>query len=307
MITYFFRAKYQSKIGEIDTIKPGVWVHAENLDSVEISKLVTLLSMDAGAIADAMDPYEVPRGHTVEAWTYVYLRFPRAYTKDRVAGATHSICVAIGPENVVTFSLEPSKGFWSKVQESDVWTTQKTKLFCVILQEINRVYHHEIAEVNKSLRKYTTEDQETDEDDTIQMVNYERSLNDFLDALIPMSAVMGNIVTGRSSISVYQKDKDIVEDIQLTLDQLITWSRSTLRTIQSSRDAYSTILTNRLNQNIHHLTILTIVFAVPTMIAGLYGMNVKLPGQEFSGMFWLISIVSALVSVGVYIKYKRKK
>lgn len=63
----------------------------------------------------------------------------------------------------------------------------------------------------------------------------------------------------------------------------------------------------RLNETIRLLTVVTLTFTVPTMFAGLYGMNVDLPGEHTPYMFWVVVAVSIVVAglLGLYFLRKR--
>ena len=62
-----------------------------------------------------------------------------------------------------------------------------------------------------------------------------------------------------------------------------------------------------LNRVMRTLTILTVCIAIPTLIAGLYGMNVPLPFQEFEWIMHSISLVSLLIIVVVLLVFKRRR
>lgn len=62
-----------------------------------------------------------------------------------------------------------------------------------------------------------------------------------------------------------------------------------------------------LNRVMRTLTILTVCIAIPTLIAGVYGMNVPLPFQEFEWIMQLISLFSFLIIMGVLLVFKRRR
>ena len=66
-------------------------------------------------------------------------------------------------------------------------------------------------------------------------------------------------------------------------------------------DAFSSVISNNVNTVVKRLTIITILVAIPTLIAGLLGMNVKLPfgmngetGSEYE--FWIVLGVCVLLT-----------
>ena len=102
-------------------------------------------------------------------------------------------------------------------------------------------------------------------------------------------------------------DKEDVEDISIDLEQVIARCKSLLRTITNVRDSYRAVMDTRLNETIRLLTVITVALTIPTMIAGLYGMNVPVPGADNPLMFWGITAVSVVLAfvVGYYFLRRR--
>ena len=66
-------------------------------------------------------------------------------------------------------------------------------------------------------------------------------------------------------------------------------------------DAYGSVISNNANDIMKKLTIVTILLAVPTMIAGFWGMNMPVPwqaGYTFAetGWFWLVMGVTLMLT-----------
>jgi len=72
-------------------------------------------------------------------------------------------------------------------------------------------------------------------------------------------------------------------------------------------DAFASVISNNLNVVVKFLAAVTIILMIPTLIASLYGMNVKLPFQDSSHAFLItLSISFTLSAIGVLIFIKRK-
>ncbi len=72
-------------------------------------------------------------------------------------------------------------------------------------------------------------------------------------------------------------------------------------------DATLGLINNQQNQIIKILTVSSLVFLPPTMLAGIYGMNVKLPWQEHPVSFWFMMafiILSGVLPI-VFLKWKK--
>jgi len=66
-------------------------------------------------------------------------------------------------------------------------------------------------------------------------------------------------------------------------------------------DAFASIVSNNLNSVMKVLTSVTIMLAVPTLIASIYGMNVGLPGAHgplaFAGLIALCGVAAGALFV----------
>ena len=76
-------------------------------------------------------------------------------------------------------------------------------------------------------------------------------------------------------------------------------------------DAFSSVISNNVNNVVKRLTVITILVAIPTLIAGLLGMNIDLPfgmgvhGDGAAWEFWVILILSvALTAVSSFLLAK---
>ena len=93
----------------------------------------------------------------------------------------------------------------------------------------------------------------------------------------------------------------------MDLEQLLARCKSLLRSITNSRDSYRAVMDTRLNETIRLLTVITLAMTIPTMLAGIYGMNVPLPLQHNPWTFYGIigiSVVAGLL-LGHYFLRRR--
>lgn len=292
MIRIYQKTVNDSALHAIKEFKKGCWVYVENPSERELSKLIKQLPLDLSLLKDALDPYEVPRVETENAVTYIFTRVPGRENED---GSTTPVLVAIGKDFIVTVSekmLPPLEKFTKG--EVDIFTTQKTRLFLQILSEINQAYNSTITRMNKNVRSTGIQLNKMENKTIMQFVNYERVLNDFLGALVPTNALLQKLLSGKF-LTLYEKDKDLTEDLVLSNGQLVELCRTNLSSIGNIREAYSTIMTNDLNRVIKLLTSLTVIVTIPTMIASIYGMNIRLPISDSPLAF--IQILGVIFSI----------
>ena len=141
--------------------------------------------------------------------------------------------------------------------------------------------------------------------DFLDVIDIEEDLNEMLTSLQPYSIVLESIFSGKY-MDMHAEDQELVEDLKLSTSEIIELTRSRLRTLENIRDVHSTISTNSLNATFKRLTSISIFMAIPTIVGGLYGMNVALPFDKHPAAFW---IVLAVISTAVFstIVYFRRK
>jgi magnesium transporter len=72
-------------------------------------------------------------------------------------------------------------------------------------------------------------------------------------------------------------------------------------------DAFASVISNNLNMVMKFLTSVTIILALPTMVASFFGMNVNLPYQNHPYAFVMILIVVFLLSSFTALIFWKKK
>jgi magnesium transporter len=179
----------------------------------------------------------------------------------------------------------------------DVLTTQKTKLFLHILEQINRSYSLQLNVIIKKILRSRTQLRRSvvRSVDIVQFVEIEEDLNEFLSALQPQALVLTKLETGRY-MKLYEDDKDLVEDIKLGTNELIDLSKTRVKTAINIRQAYDAIATNNLNKIFKRLTSIAIFLAIPTIISGIFGMNISLPFEHSQYAFlYVLGIITIVI------------
>jgi len=305
MITYFQKTITSKSLKQIPEYKVGTWVSVDRPTDEEVAHLVNTLGLDEGLLRDSLDPYEVPRVETEGKNAYIFTRYP--FLEE---GKVITLPVLIGiAEGFVFTVVQRPFPFLEKFVEGKIEfnTTQKIRFLLQIFQEINSAYTTMITLVSKETRRHQSNlGKEITNDDIVSFVQFENVLSDLLDALAPTKTTLENILSGKL-LTLYEEDKEYTEDLVLETGQLLDRTRALLRTIQSIRSAYSTIMTNNLNRVIKFLTGMTIVVTVPAIVVNIFGMNVALPIHATHPFaFWGVMALTILATI-IAIWYFRKK
>ena len=304
MIKYYYKSVKDTELQALKDFRVGTWIYIENPTREELEQLADKHGLELGHLTDALDPHEVPRLEIEKQAIYFYRRVPHELD-DRVI--TTPVLVVVGEDFVATVSKYPIP-FLNRILKSsvDLNTTQKTKLVIQIFTEITAAYNSFLTNIRRKVRTSGVERKHINNAVIMQFIQFEEILNDFLLGLVPASAILDKLVTGKI-LPLHETDQDIVEDLSHSTGQLIVQSRATLRSIVNVRESYSTILTNDLNRVIKLLTGLTIILNVSMIITGLYGMNVALPFANSPNAFWGVILFGSIVSLGLMFVFFRNR
>lgn len=95
-------------------------------------------------------------------------------------------------------------------------------------------------------------------------------------------------------IPQFPEDEDLLEDVQVENRQAIEMATIYREIIDGTSELMSNVINNRLNNTMKYLTSITLVMAVPTIISGLYGMNVNTGGMPFGSLKMGFGIICGL-------------
>ena len=291
MLQYLRSTAKNLEITAQDSLLVGTWIRADRPNETEQQALIQL-GIDKDILLDALDPHEVPRVETEDGWTYFITRLPD--TDNDFNDFTTPILFALGDKYIATVSRDSMGRLWQPfIDRTTAPTTQKTKFFILMMEAIVRQYQTRVAKINREMRAATDDVRKLRSRDIAVLAEYERKLNDYLDALQPTNTAIEKLLGGRL-LPLYEDDGDLVEDLSIDLEQLMSRCKSLLRTITNVRDSYRAVIDTQLNETVRILTVITLALTIPTMIAGLYGMNVDLPGESWPYMFWVVVGISAV-------------
>lgn len=289
-----------------ETAKKGSWIYVVDPSDEELETLSETYKLDIDLLNDALDIYETPRVERDGQTSYVFARY--AYPEGRDI-ATEPMLIIYSNDYIFTILRTDTK-ILNRLREGvePIATTQKTKTFLQILGAINYSYDQSMHQVSKyilSIRSKLSK-AEIKNEYFIEFIDIEENLGEYLSALQPQAVMLSKLLGGKF-LTLYEDDKDLVEDLSLSTTELIDLIKSRLKTIGNIRDAYATIMANDLNRIFKRLTSIGIFLALPTVVASLYGMNVDLPFDASPLAFWVILLIimgGTLAFIRVFKKLK---
>ena len=117
-------------------------------------------------------------------------------------------------------------------------------------------------------------------------------------------------LTRYKRLEQYPEDKELLGDVIVENRQAIEMTSIYRDIINGTRELMSSVIDNRLNNVMKYLTSITIVMAIPTVISGIYGMNVSgkwMPLAETPYGFYIVCGIIVLICIIIALILKKKK
>lgn len=135
-----------------------------------------------------------------------------------------------------------------------------------------------------------------------QLFELERSLVYFITSLKDNNVVTEKLLRLRKNeaiknfITISEDDEELLEDAIIENKQAIEMVEMHSNILGGMMDAFASIISNNLNIVMKFLTSITIILAIPTMIASFWGMNVDVPFKDHPGGFIYVVIIAFVAS-----------
>jgi len=171
----------------------------------------------------------------------------------------------------------------------------------------SKSYLYFLKEIDRRLKKLEHKLEESQKNtEMVDLLDIQKSLVYFNTSLINNQILFEKI--SRSKIFILNEDnEDIVDDLLDENRQAIQTTQIYSDNITHTLSVLSSMISNNLNRTVKFLTSLSIIVAIPTIIASLYGMNIGLPFQEQKYAFWIVIFLCITFStlIGVFL-YRKK-
>ncbi len=304
MIEIYFKTIRDDDFKQINDFRVGSWIHISEATMDDLKRLSEVTNIEINDILDSIDKYEIPRVEHVKDNVIIYTR----HSDQQEEGLhTSTLTIILTSNFIITISPHKSKLIDSIIKTtSKLATTQKSKLLLFILLKITQDFTNKIKNVRSSVLEQENQMKKVNNETIVVLTKNEEVLNQYLSSIVPLRNLLEAITSGRY-VSLYEKDKDLLEDLSISLKQSEDLCSVSIKSIRSLRDSYQILFTNDVNKTIKLLTAITIIFTIPTIIASIYGMNISLPLEKNPYAFFILMNIIILVSVISAFIFARKK
>lgn len=301
-------------LSQKETFEPDIWINLISPNMDELTEAANYYDIDIADLRAALDEEESSRVQMEDGYTLILVDIPfEEIRNEQRAYTTIPLGILLVQDAIITVCSEDTailssfannrmRGFSTKKKMRFVYQIllRTTNLYQALLRVIDK----KRSEIETRVGTETTEDK-----DLINLHELETNLVYFATSLSANKVVLDRL-TRYERIQQYPEDKELLDDVIVENRQAIEMTNIYRDIIHGARELVSTIINNRLNNTMKLLASITLVMAIPTIISGIYGMNVSgkwMPLSTTPHGFTIICGIIALICALVLLILKRSK
>ena len=300
------------QLTRVDDMNEGAWICLTNPTDDEVRRVAATLDIEPADIVAATDPEESARISLEDGYTVIIVDIPV-----KVDGAGEGIYTTIPlgilltQELIVTVCSTDTAviGDFAACRVKGFSTRKKMRFVYQLLYRAATMYQQELHLIDR--RRQAIEKNlagELKDSDLMELHGLESTLVYFATSLRANATVLDRL-TRYKRLEQYPDDRELLDDVIVEIRQAIEMTSIYRDDIKGTRELFSSILDNRLNNAMKYLTSITLLMAVPTVISGLYGMNVQSDGMPFAnttaGFAIVLGLTLALCVFAAWVLHKK--
>lgn len=284
-----------------------------NPTSSELSLVSGYFDIDADDLATALDEEESSRISLEDGYTLILVDIPTPEVRhEKKMYTTIPLGIILKNDAIITICREetPVLTYFVRNKLRDFSTKKKMRFIYEMMFRSAMLYQAYLRGIDKKRTEIEERvGDDTHDTDIIELHELESTLVYFATSLRSNSIVLERLRRYKR-LEQYPEDMELLEDVTVEYQQAIEMTTIYRDIIDGTRELLSSVINNRLNNVMKILTSITIVMAIPTIISGIYGMNVDgrwMPLSTTPYGFYIIVGIILVICIGVLWFLKKKK
>lgn len=312
--------KIYKKIGDELTLiqepETDCWINiAPPFNMENLEQLSKKLDVPFSYIVDCIDQYERSRYEHQANSKLIVINTPILNEgfdlEDEATYITIPVGIILIPNLILTVcSVNNPLIEWFEKNLLKNIDLQNRSLFVLKIAERNVYYFlHYLREINKRISQiekelnYSSRNQELN-----KLLHLQKALIYFVNDLRANEMVLLKIQRNDFlQLNNNENAKELLQDIIIDNSQALEMANVYSNILGNMMGAFASIISNNLGHVVNRLTAVTIALMLPTLVAGIYGMNVDLPFQHHQHAFTIVVAISILFTVAFVIYFRKKR
>jgi len=292
--------------------KPSVtWIDIDNLKDTDIiDRVGSLFNIHPLIIEDIKQPGQRPKMEEFDSYSYFVLRM-FSLRNDKIS--IEQVSIIMGKSYIITFQEKPGDVFDPirkriRAGKYRINSLHSDFLAYSLIDSIIDNYYtilETLGEQVENLEEILLVNQGKSALHNIHFLK--RKILSLRRSVWPLRELLTNFERSES-VLIEKPTHEYIRDIYDHVIQIIDTIETYRDSLSSMLDIYLSSVSNRTNEIMRVLTVISTIFIPLTFITGLYGMNFKyMPELSWKAGYPIVLLVMAFVIIGLIIFFKKKK
>jgi magnesium transporter len=294
------------------------WINVVNPDAYEIKYLAEICKIKEveyqefkDDINSLQDMEEIPFMEKYRQEYFIITRTPHKLKsedpeskyKSAVEYITIPLGIMINKDYIITISFRDNENI--DTLKNKKFKHEKALVLLKLLLVSSKTYIKYLKEIDAKIKTIEEKFESVQRNKEISdLLDLKKSLVYFNTSLKSDQILLEKIARNKDFVNS-EDDKDVIDDVIDENRQAIVVTAIYKTIIADATDLFNSVTSNNLNKTLKLLTSITIVIAIPTLVASIYGMNVSLPFDHNKFAFIIVmGIIAILSTLGVIILWK---
>ena len=310
MIQYF--KNVDGRTVEIDRPDMGVWVNlVPPFKDEEFVELSEDFEIPIEFLRDSLDIDERPRYEVEDNVKFLVIKTPtenNSFNDSDAFYITIPICIILTHNQIVTvnsFDNGAIKKFLNSFQKSQ--PDKRNMMVLKVFEKVVQNFMEFLKEINHRRNQYETSLYESNSnEDLLNLMRIQKSLVYFITSLRTNEMLMMKLER-TNFLGLNEEEREFLSDLVVDTSQALEMANIYTNILTSTLDAFASVISNNLNNVMKRLTSITIIISLPTMVSGIFGMNVSIPWAQSPHAFYIPIIMSLTLSIIISWYFMKKK
>lgn len=285
------------------------WVQVTCPTTDDENFLMKQLGVPDYFLDDIRDKDERSRYEYDEGWVLIILRIP--YVKEvrsRTPHTTVPLGIMLHGKQCITvcnYETNMMIDFVAYQQKRSVGFTDSIDLTFRLFLSSSVWYLKRLKQINVLLEDYKHKlDRNISDEDLIGLSRLQDSLTYFITSIRGNETLLSKL---KFKLPVDELDADLIEDVTIEMSQAREMTSIYTNILESTMQTYASIINNQLSRVMRTMTSISIILMVPTLIASLYGMNLRNGTETVWWGFPAVLLLCLLTGSATYAFFRRRR
>jgi magnesium transporter len=294
---------------------PGLrWINIERPRSVDRAWLEERFEFHPLDYEDVFSRNQRPKVDEYDDYLFIVLHFPR-YDKTVARLNAAEVDIFVGPDYLITLpneEMQPIDYLFERCRSSEelresLFSKGPGYLLYRIVDDCVDASFPMLRKMGNKLERIEDDIFEGESEDVVRDIsNVKQEIINFRKVVRPQRAAFRDLE--RTKTRYIAEDLDIYfEDISDASERVWDMLENYKEVVEALEATNESAIAHRTNETFRILTTISLIFLPLTLIASIWGMNVRVPGQGSIHAFWIIVIAMVLIlgSTLAYFRHRR--